>query len=194
MFTVAVDVDDTLLDWSNSFQSWMENFNFLDPVCDLLDFDGNIESWLYQSDPSIDCLQSLYFVMDFNESDMFSDLPILEGAVEALEQLNRRGASVILHTACGTKPTSRFARNRNLQKRNLSHYPIQFFELGEDKSGLMPYLPKGSFFIDDSLKNCQVAEEHGMEVIHFKRQKFAKSDFTTISSWKDFKEVSPCLI
>lgn len=159
---ILTDVDGVLLDYTSSFEEWIENekypaFVFEDSLHDFI----CIEEWL-----DISLAEALELINEFNESSYFSNIPAFEDAEKYVNKLKEDGYDFVAITACSSDENSLLARKRNLEK----YFPGVFSEIIHtglhSKQGKKPYLEQfeDCIWVEDTYKYALSGHEVGHKV------------------------------
>lgn len=151
---ILLDCDDVLLDWSTGFKHWMENSLGHKQVI------NESTHFTIGSQYNMPIDEGLKLVDDFNTSFRFGLLDPTPGARRAVERLLVDDYEIHVITACGTNPTTKINRLRNLDFcfGMRAFKSVIIVEGGQTK---VPYLKDfdGCFFVDDSMSNVKAAKD-----------------------------------
>ena len=157
---IVFDVDDVILDTT------LAEYNY----CKSINPDANISPTNYPSDWEIyktDDLKELKkFISDFFESEYMDEIKPVPDAIKTIIGLKQAGHSISVLSSSVNKPEVIARRKKHLQNFLSADIIDNFCFIGfEDskKEKLMELKP--DIFIDDTLKNIQVALELGIQSI-----------------------------
>lgn len=108
--TILCDVDNTILDFSNPFHDWMDLRGFMT-------IEGKNLNTTFLISEVFNCTdaEQQNEIEEFSDSEMFSALPALQGAQEAIHSLRRKGWHIVAITSCHRSPAARASRIDNLK-------------------------------------------------------------------------------
>ena len=108
--TILCDVDGTILDFANPFHDWMNSRGFTT-------IEGKHLTEVFLISEVFECTDDEHQkeVEAFSDSEMFSKLPALRGAQEAIENLRSKGWHIVAITSCHRSPAARASRIDNLK-------------------------------------------------------------------------------
>lgn len=151
---ILTDVDEVLLDWTTSFESWYRNSapNFGGTVpTNNLKSAHDIEDWL-----SCDIQVTRKLISQFNlNRKYFRDIQAYPEAIRYVNLMHKDGYKFVAITACGTDKWTREFRAENLEK----YFPgvfdtIHCVDVGQSKLDyLSRYQP--SWWVDDKVSHAE---------------------------------------
>lgn len=170
-----IDIDDVTLDWTYMFDKWVRLTKEYSgpPIYELPD---NLSTLFY---PSI--------YSEFNSSEFFQKLPLIDYAKLALTEISN-AYDIVFISSCGIEYTE--DRHRNLQL----HFPELKYEclilpLHADKTEYInSYKPK--LYIDDNFDNCVSASNiEGCQTYLYSapyNSDLIHPNIIKLKSWKEF--------
>lgn len=189
---ILTDVDDVLLRWGDSFESWVrKNQKFLNLTVPKrkLDSSFNIESWL-------DCSLEMthWLISEFNNNrEFFQDIPPYEDALKYVNQLRKEGFKFIAITACDKNTWTHDARRHNLNK----HFPgvfeaIHCVGLANPKREVLSWY-RPAWYIEDSTKHAIAAFEVGHKAFLITRTHNMQDNPRGVKRVVDWAEIYDCI-
>lgn len=178
---LGIDVDDTI---TNSWESLMPHY----ATC----FDVPLKE-LQQSKPYYKSVQHKvtldeYFDMVLSIYDsVIPNVPLKEHAKEVINKLYDEGYEIIFITARGRGHTDPYKQTKDyLDKHCIKYHKI--IVDATDKAKVCQQ-EKIDLFIDDSLRNCKIVSQLGIETILFERY-YNEDDqqFHHVKSWNEIYE------
>lgn len=184
---IFVDCDGVLVDWSYSFNKWMESHGYKLIVHDV--YDLNIAY-------GIDKAKSKELVKQFNESAAIGWLTPFRDAIKYVKKLHEEHGYVFrCVTSLSTNPYSAQLRQFNLEMLfgHTVFEDILCLDTGADKTeALKAYAGHGCFWIEDKPENAIVGSELGYTSIlieHDHNADFFHADIPVVSTWKEIYEM-----
>jgi len=149
--TLALDVDGVLLDWSAGFDAWLRTVG-VEPAFPLVDtrhFDfRDVLGHLPYED-------RLALIRRFNTDEAMGALPLIPGALEAIQRLRDHGLRLVAVTAPGDDPATIRLRQAQLERFALDD--IEILALNANKvEALLRHGARA--LVDDSPKKIAEAE------------------------------------
>lgn len=174
---IALDIDDVLLDMRGGFRRFFQdNFPHIPvPIDPMRYVGGDASNLLWKG---------------FLESDIFSDLPVVPGAVDAVQRLHIAGYRLEAVTA--RSASLRQMTQDNLDRKFPGMVSKIHFTSGQPKGHLCKCL--GTWLlVDDSLENVKDVVEHGMSAVLFgdfpwNQAKSLPSNIVRHDQWADAVE------
>lgn len=182
---ILTDVDDTVLNFSDHFQEWLEKAHGIYSQKRLRDH-WNVP---YTFDVTIQ--KSNILIDEFSTSDMMHQLRPEFCAVEVLPKLYRSGYRFVAITACTDDPKTKEYRATNLLNAfGFEWEDIHCVGLHTDKGAFLTrYDP--SIWVEDKFENAVRGAEIGHEAFILDRnhnRHFQHDDVTRIKDWHDILE------
>lgn len=157
---ITYDVDGVLAPWFQGFMKLLEHLDGLH-----LDPDGpcsyDMKTWVGVDDDA--------FILDriaryhSDEGGFFSNIGVIDGAVEAVQAIRKAGFSEVIVTKCGTDPIVTALRSKYIRE-NFGQIGIHFVGMDESKEPILQALPKG-IYIDDHPENAEMGRRCGHDTL-----------------------------
>jgi hypothetical protein len=156
-----VDVDDTLLNWIDSFKTFIRRETWF-----LMEGEyprkWDLQGWITTDEGApLSKHQLTILIKNFNHSKAFSLLAATEGSKKGLEKIQSFGYIVVAITACSDEPDIVEKREGNLQRhfgKNVNK--VICLKLGEDKGDILSYFPP-SLWVDDNVSHVLAGKACG---------------------------------
>lgn len=180
---ILTDADGCLLNWKDSFISWMRNNGFVD----------NNDNSEYKISKIFNISESdaLQYVKEFNESDHIKYLKPYGGAEYYIKVISNLGYKFHVITSLSASDTASQNRHENLNKL----FGKEIFEkiiclpLGSNKAEILTeYKDTNYFWIEDHPYNAQDGLDLGLKSIIFNHSynQNINVDCPRINTWEDF--------
>lgn len=187
MKILITDVDEVLLDWSNSFDKFLrDNYGYED--VHLRDNPKRLWDVIGVDEKDIGNIMSIH-----NDSPEFAKLNYKKDAV-ILKDKHRLFDRIIAVTSCGNKKSIKEKRIKNLEDRfgNII-YEIQFLGFLNPKYKSLKKIkdeyPNATIFmIDDSVKDVEYARSLGINAYVYKTTFHNPKDLPVVESFTEFLE------
>lgn len=171
---ILTDVDDVLLDYAGGFT---KHYSLTNAKKNVNTFE---EAFGFSHDVVADMIQR------YNASEHFKNLTSVGGALDAIKKL-AGDFEIIAITACGTDPSIRASRAKNLEAifgEYISdiHY-VDLFQSKSDKLKL--FKDSGAYWIEDNIKNYYTGLDNGLQSLLLKTEFNAPSNEKTFYNWDD---------
>lgn len=139
-----IDIDDVILDWTAGFDIWARKYKgYVGPPIQLRP--DHIGTLFY---PEI--------YDEFNSSENFKSLEIIEGAQEALQKIAEI-YKIVLISSCGIKHLESREINLKAQLSNIS-FSLILLNIHENKDKYIDFY-KPDLYIDDNMNNVKYSAE-----------------------------------
>lgn len=181
--TILLDCDGVLLNWADSFVTWMSGKGY--KTYDEHYGDYGLHKWFNMSEDEIH-----KFVAEFNSSSQIGFLPQIMDASEALNILKEDGYRFKVITSMSDNCYSQQLRTANLINifgyifDEIVYLPLRACkkeELQRQKNMFGPHV--ATIWIDDHIYNAEVGLELGFETIVFGQLHNRKWDGNRASDW-----------
>lgn len=174
---ILTDVDDVLLQYATPFTNAYE----------LKNPNNNINT--FEQGFNIEHDKVIQMVTEFNHSELFHNLPPVDGAIETIHQLKREGFKIIAITACGTAPDIHKARIKNMKNVFGDVFEdiqlVDMFQCKRDR--LLEFKGSGYIWIEDNIKNYYTGLECGLQSLLLKTDFNAPTIERTMYNWNDIR-------
>jgi uncharacterized HAD superfamily protein len=182
--TILLDIDDTVLDWSEGFKMFAERKLNKKLLGRQTNYD--MEKWL-----GIDKKEIIKMVKDFNDnSTEFSLLKPIAKSEIYLPLIKKKGYELIAITSCSDKETSIIRRKQNIINVFGDIFSnVHCISLSSSKKGhLQNYEP--TLWIEDKVENAQLGLELGFKSIiieqpHNINQKDKNPQIIWVKDWTE---------
>ncbi len=178
---IYTDIDVTLLDFNVSFESYLRSIDYIGDQYPIgfLKGENNLAAVM-----GIPAEESAQLVHDFFETSHFSELPAIEGSVEAVQSLYRDGWRFIAISAC---PSSVGAEARKSNLENVFNIPFEEVHLtgfGGCKREILSQF-KPTIWVEDHVGHANVGHELGYRsyLLTHKHNKGVRTDAFRMDDW-----------
>lgn len=190
--TILTDVDGVILDWTQSFEDWIQNEKMpLEIFEDSLHDCTSIEEWLGVSREDATIL-----IREFSKTDHFKSLPAFPDALVIIPALKKLGHNFIAITACDDTDESKSKREINLETVFPGVFEDVIFSGIDSKDGKRPYLKDWSdcYWVEDTHEHAVVGHDLGHTTFFVEndiRYPEVHNELIKINSWYDiFKHIT----
>lgn len=180
---IGLDVDGVILDYVGGFMAYAESRGIRTKCRP-----HEVVSWttFAPAFPEMNDQELWSLIEDFSEDEAFGRLEPFANVIEIITQLVEEYPENLLVaiTSAGKSDITKRLREKNLSSIPFSE--IHVLPLGESKERYLAALPEGSLYVDDLMKNIDVAEKVGVKGILVRRSYNMGDDHARVAhDWND---------
>lgn len=175
MNIILIDCDGVILDWENTFHTYMQSFGYKKT---------NADGWL-ESRYDLDQSVVRKHIREFNQSDYIENLIPIDDAVYYMKELRKLKYEFVCITSISLDKSVQERRLKNFEKIFGKEFfkDVIFLDTYKPKDTiLMKYANTGYWWIEDSISNAVAGKSLGLRSILFGKQ---SNEVESCVTWKE---------